>query len=401
MDTPLKRIDLFMPPRGQYGSLHHFTTSLYRALVKLGAAPRLLESSYEDKEALRKVIMENPPAMTLSFNGLLPDEEERFFSDEMRIPHLAYVVDPPTLFFPLVHSPYTLIASIDHYFASLFQAAGGKRVLFMPHAVETDLLTKPERARKYGVVMLASFLDPLQIEKEWKKQFPEAVVKLMHEAVEATLSDASTSYIQIFLALLDKNTQIDRSHINTFEILVELERLVTNQSRLLLLKALDFPITLFGRGADELNWPRLLKKKKPEVEALGPISYTEALEVMRESKVVLNSCPAIKKGGHERIFSALYAGALVITDENVFMQDQFREGIPFYTYLEASRVNNLVREALQNEGERCMMVRKAQAVVEKNHTWDRRAETIIRFILPECQRIKENKAPSRSSTAGS
>ncbi len=41
------------------------------------------------------------PECTLSFNGLLPDAEGRFFCEMIQIPHVACLVDAPTQFFSL------------------------------------------------------------------------------------------------------------------------------------------------------------------------------------------------------------------------------------------------------------------------------------------------------------
>src|SRR6516162_3155093 len=105
----MKKIDVFMPPLSQYSVLHHFTKKLHEALVQQGIVSRLLEAKHNDPGPFLDALLKDPPDCTLSFNGLLPDNQGRFFSDMIRIPHVACLVDSPTNFLTLVRSPYSVI----------------------------------------------------------------------------------------------------------------------------------------------------------------------------------------------------------------------------------------------------------------------------------------------------
>ncbi len=76
----IKRIDVFMPPRSQYGVLHHFTRKLSEALGRAGVEASLLEAQYDNPKPFLDKIFSDRPDCTLSFNGLLPDREGRFFA---------------------------------------------------------------------------------------------------------------------------------------------------------------------------------------------------------------------------------------------------------------------------------------------------------------------------------
>ena len=87
-----------MPPLNSYSLLQYFTIKMHEALLRLGVQSRLLEAKNKNPAPFLKVLFEDSPDCTLSFNGLLPDEQGRFFSDMIKIPHVAFIVDSPLKF---------------------------------------------------------------------------------------------------------------------------------------------------------------------------------------------------------------------------------------------------------------------------------------------------------------
>ena len=116
----IKKIDLFMPPTSQYGVLHHFTKKLCEAFIRLGVSCGLLQAERNNPKPFLTEIFQDPQDRTLSFNGLLPDEEGRFFCDLVSLPHVAFLVNSFHHFFALVNSPYTIIASSDRFTSMMF-----------------------------------------------------------------------------------------------------------------------------------------------------------------------------------------------------------------------------------------------------------------------------------------
>src|SRR5262249_10865415 len=97
--TMIKHIDLFMPPNiSQYGVLHHFTIKMNEALQRSGVRSRILEAQKDNPKPFLSELFNEIPDCTLSFNGLLPDKEGRFFCDLVKIPHVACTIDSPNAF---------------------------------------------------------------------------------------------------------------------------------------------------------------------------------------------------------------------------------------------------------------------------------------------------------------
>jgi spore maturation protein CgeB len=103
---------------------------------------------------------------------------------------------------------------------------------------------------------------------------------------------------------------------------------------------------------------------------------------MKHSKIVLNSCPWISFGGHERIFAGLACEALVLTNENNYLNREFKDGesIVFYQHGRWDKANHRVNEYLENTAKRDQVAKKGREIVMARHTWDHRAAQLIKEL---------------------
>lgn len=383
----IKRIDVFMPPLSTYGVLHHFTKKMYEALVRCGVKARLLEAKRDDPGSFLKILFADPPECTLSFNGLLPDDQGRFFSDMIRIPHVACLVDSPNSFLPLIKSNYTIITTVDRSSVDFFKGLGFDEALFLPHAVEKELHADPKDARDYDVVVLASCIDYEGIRRSWKKKFSVPLIRAMDETAEIALDDSTKPYYQIFAEALDRQisgqTGIDPRKVDFVSVLDEVEMYIRGKDRVDLVKSInDAKVDIFGAG-EEGGWKKYLDNKR-NVRIHDPVPFEQALAIMKHTKIILNSCPWIHYGGHERIFSGIACGALVITNENEYLKQQFIDGesIVFYRHGHMNKANYRVNEYLENSAKRERVVQKGREIVMNADTWDQRAEQLLKELPP-------------------
>lgn len=397
----IKRIDLFMPPNfSQYGVLHHFTKKLQEAFLRLGVNCRILEAQRNNPKPFLTELFQDPPDCTLSFNGLLPDDEGRFFCDLIRIPHVAYVVDSPNGFVSLVKSPFTIIASVDKQACDFFRGINAANVLFMPHGVEKNLgFESHEQDRPYDVLLLSSCIDYEQIRQQWNKQYPKGLGLVLDEAAEKAMADDKLSYVQAFVTSLDayvaKGGEVDPEKTNFIELLDVLEMYIRGRARVQMVRAIkDAKVSIFGSPAKTTSWEKQLGKQS-NVVIHDSVPYDQALELMQRSKIVLNSCAWIKYGIHERILAGLACGALVITDDNPYLNQQFQDGasIALYHYGKEEGLNAIVNGYLSDEAKRRKVVAAGREQVMHHHTWDHRAQGLLKELEPMLQKIR-NAAPA-------
>lgn len=385
----IKRIDLFMPPRSQYGVLHHFTKKLYEAFNRIGVSCRILEAQRDNPRPFLEKIFADPPDCTLSFNGLLPDDEGRFFCDLVNIPHVAFLVDSPNHFFSLVKSPKTIITCVDKYSCDFFHGLKSQQVLFTPHGVEKELQAGNDAERNYDVVMLSSCIDFEAIRNSWKSKFSSALCKVMDEAAEKTLNEVDLSFVQAFVSTLDARCKnhgdIDPKKIDFIETFDLLEDYVKGKERFELLRSIkDARVDVFGSSTDDGGWSKYFGKKNSNIVIRDPVPYEQALEIMKQSKIVLNSCAWIKNGIHERILAAMLSGALTVVAENIYLRGNFRDGseLVFYKYSEMDQINEKINDYLAEEDKRRHVAAQGRQAVLKHHTWDHRASTLIQELEP-------------------
>lgn len=388
----IKRIDLFMPPRSAYQVLHHFTKDLAKALNSKGIDCRVLESERKNPKAFLDKIFADPPECTLSFNGLLPDPEGRFLCDLIRIPHVACLVDAPHLFLELTRSPYSIVTCVDRFGCEFLQGTGFKNVLFMPHGVDKTLFEKPllpDSQRNYDVLLPASFIDFEAIRETWRKELSTGAFRALEEAAEMILSDPKISCEQALVQAIDRQTRVtkdfDPRKINFIIVLVELLDYITGKDRVAMVKAItDAKVHIFGTGSE--GWKKSLGGDS-NVVLHEPIDYEKVLDLMQHSKIVLNSCPKIKNGAHERIFAGLASGALVLTNDTLYMREHFKndKNIVFYDHKD---INEQINRYLSHPEQRHSVIEKGRAVVKDGHTWDHRAERLVEELAPILTKIR-------------
>ena len=389
-----------MPPNvSQYGVLHHFTKKFHEALLRLGVHSRILEAERNNPKPFLSELFKEVPDCTLSFNGLLPDEEGRFFCDLIRIPHVAVTVDSPNGFFSLANSPYTIITAVDRNACDFYRGIKAPHVLFMPHGVEKNLNLKNEHEKRpYEVVMLSSVIDFEHIRQEWRKKYSAALCKVLDEAAEYALSDQKTPYVQAFVMTLDKHisqgANIDPRKIEFIELLDDLETYIRGKDRVELVKAIkSAKVDIFGSSAPTTTWKKQLGEGHSNIIIHDSVPYDQAIELMQKSKIILNSCAWIKNGTHERTLAGLAAGAAVITAENVYMNENFTDGsnIIFYRYNQWDKVDPLINNLLSDESRRNQIAHAGREQVMHHHTWDQRASVLIKELTPIINKFKENQ----------
>lgn len=391
----IKRIDVFMPPLNQYGVLHHITNEIFEALQRAGVNCRLLVAERENPEPFLESIFSDPPECTLSLNGLLPDNQGRFFCDMIKIPHVACLLDSPNQFILLTQSPLNIITCPDLFSCQFFKGLNFENVLFMPHGVGKDLAPDPNLERKFDVVMLASCIDYENLRDLWKEKHSKGLCEVLDKAAEMALSDQMTPYVEAFVQALaeqdGKADAVDPSGINLMQVLDDLEMYIKGKDRVELVRAIkDVPVDVFGTGREGEGWQKYLGDKHPNVTLHKAIPFEDAIDVMKQSKILLNSCPWMKHGGHERLFAGMACGALLVTNENVYMKEHFTDGedLVFYRHSHRDEINDLVKDCLSDPSKLQSIAEKGREKVMAAHTWDHRVKGLLEQLSPILEKIK-------------
>lgn len=348
-----------------YDTAHHFSEHLGEALQKKGVRVRFLDLGNGNFYRVYRELREEPPDVTCSFSDITLAEGE-LLADALQIPHLTLLVDHVVYFLHHLKSNYSYVSCMDQEDVHFVKSLGFHRTFFLPHGVPNSLFENRERERLYDVVMIGSCYDYEKIQKRWKSKFSAKTRDLLEEAALKILGNENLSCLQVLLeAKVGKELPL---------LHYELENYVRGKDRIALLRSLkNVKVHIWGQG----SW----KKYLPEAVIHRSVTFKKALEIMGAAKIVLNSIPTFKYGGHERIFHALALGALPLTSATPYIEAEFPEGsIACYRYGKEEETLEMVQGLLVNEDRRKAMVEKGKKIVLAKHTWNTRAEQIIKFF---------------------
>lgn len=144
-------------------------------------------------------------------------------------------------------------------------------------------------------------------------------------------------------------------------------------------------VHLYGPGwdiCDFVNHPNLIWK--------GSIPARDVLGKMHQSKIVLNTMTWFKDGSHDRIFNGMLAGALAVTDESAYMQEEFLSypqaeahsaQLVMFRLAEMEHLPELLKNLLANPDEMQKIADNGRKKAMQAHTWSHRAEELREDLL--------------------
>jgi hypothetical protein len=131
------------------------------------------------------------------------------------------------------------------------------------------------------------------------------------------------------------------------------------------------PIVICGVG-----WEAQLYRFKPHVYE-GAVEMTRMAELMRQTRIVLNTNVNFGAGSHERPLSAALAGALPFSDHSRFWEQEFGETVPLYRWKDLDGAMDTLRGLAADPERAYEATRRMHGRVREAHLWDHRVATIV------------------------
>lgn len=369
-----------------YEVVRHFTKKLAEAMERKGIEVHIIDANEDDIDPdLFRDFMINPPDITCSFNRIAKLKSGKYLWDFLKIPHLALLVDPPIYYLDLTDSPYIGMTSVDRSDA---RAASSifPRMMFWPHAVERELSPDKNRERDKEVVFFGSCFDFLGLRREWKKKLSPQLDWTLDFAIDIALINSSMTLSEALSNAWDAAGLKKGYGQENFLLLYHYyEKFMLGKDRFELLQSIrDAKVHVYGQAfplskdTKHPEWSELLSNKK-NITFHPPVPFTETFEILKSSKICLNSVPSFRDGTHERIFTGLACGALPVTSESKYVSEFFthKENIIFYKANRWSEVNEWINEFLADENKRLNAAESGRNIVMQHHTWDVRVEQLV------------------------
>lgn len=383
--TPIHEV-WFIVNYNLYESKKYFVQKLSEAFRRKGVGTRIIDLQTMIKEERAHARLK-PPSLICSFNTLLPHERTgKYFFEEKRVPYLFFLLDPAYFVTDYLKSKFSIISCVDQLDCDYLLQGKFNNVLFFPHAVERELAAKENAERPYDVVFIGTSYDPLKLKESWSQKYSKKVIELMEEAVEVTLTETAIPFWQAVEDLV-KQKGMPITQEGLIQIATDVDLYVRGVDRLELIRSIkDATVHVFGGtswGKRVKGWPQYFANSS-NVVVHPAIPFAESMEVLKKSKICLNSMPFFKKGTHERIFTGLACGSLPITTENLWVQEKFIKDKELLLYRPKrwDQVNEQVNYYLAHDKERVEMVSRGREKVMRDHTWDQRADQILEEVPP-------------------
>lgn len=372
-----------------YGTKRYFTEKLAEAFQRKGIETAIKDSQKGWKiEDLPKLWKKGLPDFTCSFNRVQFLMNGGNLGYNIQAPHLSMIVDPLIYEIPITESPYAAMTCVDYTEYQMMLSKGYDKILFWPHAIERELALKDYEDRPYDVVMIGSCYDPENLKAHWQRKYSDKICKVIDDALDICFSDPKMHFI--FAVDLSLNHHgLQASEVDYLDLIYYVDNYMRGVDRVELLRAIkEIPVHVFGgtcwRKEHPIEgWQHYLADM-PNMHLHPAISFQESLEILKKSKICLNSVPSFKNGTHERVFASFACGAVPITTESLYLRDHFEEGkeIFFYRMQNWGEVNHVIKDLLKDEKKRKDIAEKGRANVLENHTWDVRVDQLLRELPP-------------------
>jgi menaquinone-dependent protoporphyrinogen IX oxidase len=383
---------LMMKGQSQYGGTRLFADLAAAALARRGHQVDVLDLGESNQAGMLILqhVASSPPAygliFTINIAGEFIDSAGRRLSDLYQAPHVVWHTDyilskadrvreTPKSTALLMVDPTQVDAVRAIYGADRFDHLG-----FFPHPAVGE--PAPDDAT------VAEFVERRPIQVLWSGGFqkPEAPWQGVGGAARQLLQDALDLALSVEWMppheALDQVMAARGLDLGAPEIrgareaaaLVDIEVRMTR--RFEFLKAVartGLPLHIVGAGWEG----QLYRFKNATFE--GAVEMTRMVELMRQSRVVLNTNGNFGAGSHERPFSASLAGAATFSDYSRYYGQVFEDEKNIALFRWKDLDGGMAQlKALAADPERAFdYARSAKALTLSGHTWDSRIDLVL------------------------
>lgn len=329
----MKRRYIFF--RGLLDTLDLYTDEFVKIFTGKDAECLVVNALQIEEEMIRlKAFLINEVTAVISLNNVglhLEFEEERNIWDQYQIPFFNIMMDHPFHYKTALDSaPEQMVLLcmdrnhveyVKRFFINI------KKVYFFPHAGIERCQHIPISERKIDVLYaggLSRYAAEGLIPDLGKIQEFDAFA-LVKKALEILIQqpELTTEHV-IEKCIREINLIFNDKRLG--EIITELRFLDSlavsfyREQMIRTLAELGITVTVFGAGWECCEW------ESTNVIYGGVLPSVQILELMNQSKIVLNTMTWFKRGAHDRVFNGMLAGAAVVSDQSEYLQEQFTNG---------------------------------------------------------------------------
>jgi hypothetical protein len=379
----------------QYGALRHGIDDMAKGFAAHGDDPTVVDlAGVEDGEKLSALLERQRPAdLVFSFNilGGYRDKRGRTVSDLVDAPHVVMCVD-----YPLVHlsrlldtPPATAILTVDpshvQVIDDFFGAEHFAFVGFCPHAAFGEPQPLPATAEEFLSIRPTPVLCPMSYyappPPPWRN-YPDVMRKVFTAAAEFALTEEwvpplaalDRALIAGGIDFSDPNHRKDLTVVRTLaEEVNEWVRAVRRQRLFEAAAKVGLPLTVYGNGYDGAL------ARYRNIDCRGPLEAPALLREMGKSRMVVNVNANFGRGMHERVPTAMVAGAVAATDTSAYYREHYATGedIALFRWQHLEEDLAGIRDLLDDGEALFRMAKAGQKKALAQDRWQNRIEIVL------------------------
>lgn len=391
-----KRLIFF---RGLIHTLDLYTDEFVRMYTECGDDCLVLEASDMENEMLRlKAFLIRPVTAVLSFNNVglhLELEGDRNVWDQFGIPFYNIMMDHPFHYKKALDTApkQMILLCMDknhvEYVRRFFPNI--KKTEFFPHAgIERGGNFIPVAQRKIDVLYaggLSRYAAEGLIPDLGSIDAFDAFALVKRALERLIMQPELTTEAVIEDCLKEIKLEFDDKELG--KLIAELRFLdsfAVSYYRELFVRTLaenGVTVTVFGAGWDRCEWD------SDNLIYGGVIPPEQILELMRQSKIVLNTMTWFKRGAHDRIFNGMLAKAAVVSDTSEYLEEHFlnRNQMYFFALNEAQKMAETVKDLLEHPHLAQDAAERGYETARGQHMWRNRLNNISAIAMEKEQRL--------------
>lgn len=127
-------------------------------------------------------------------------------------------------------------------------------------------------------------------------------------------------------------------------------------------------VTVAGGG-----WDRVFPECPDNLTLLGAVDMVETADLTANAKILLNVMPWFKDGFHDRIPTAMYNGAVCVTDSSSYIDEHFQDGenIVLYRLDALDKLPDQCKYLLEHPEKARQIACEGQRKAELEYSWER------------------------------
>ena len=234
--------------------------------------------------------------------------------------------------------------------------------------------------RKHDVIFIGTYGD-YKAKEDMINSCQEDVKVIAWEMVDILLSDCGLTFEEAFYQTLDNNGIVlgDKEFFDVFSKMTPVFHYVMYYTRYKVIESLleaGVRVEIWGS-----TWRNSPVSEHSNLTIHDDVTPEESYGVMADSKISLNIMAWHKGGFTERIANSMGAGAVLVTDETTYDDDELEDGVNYVAYNLAhlDELTVKIKELLEDDDKRKDIAARGRAYTLKNNTWDRRVEDFLKL----------------------